>query len=148
MTEDLARLVWDTARLLTRTFESRARGLGVTREQWLALATLARHEGTNQVHFAQIMEMDAIGLCRLVDRLEAAGLVRRERDAADRRARRLYLTQAGWARLDRLRPLAQALGADLGAGIGEADLATARAVLGRMMANIARSGLPDEGAGS
>ena len=136
MTREFPGLVADSARVLKRAFELRARELGVTREQWSALGTLARHEGINQVRFADLMDMETIGLCRMVDRLEAAGLVRRERDEADRRARRLFLTQEGWARLDRLRPMSRELTAQACAGIAPADLETARHVLGQLLANL------------
>jgi MarR family transcriptional regulator, transcriptional regulator for hemolysin len=90
------------------------------------------------------MDMEPIGLCRMVDRLEAAGLVRRERDSADRRARRLYLTRAGWDRLDQLRPLGQDLAAKGCAGINPAQLGTACAVLGQIVANLSAEALAGE----
>lgn len=136
MTREFPGLVADSARLLKRAFDLRARELGVTREQWSALGTLARHEGINQVRLAELMDMETIGLCRMVDRLEAAGLVRRERDEADRRARRLFLTQEGWARLDRLRPMARELTAQACAGIAPDHLEIARQVLGQLLANL------------
>jgi len=137
MSDGIARLISDSARLIKREFEARARSLGITREQAFALVALSRNEGMNQVRFAELMEMDAIPLFRLVDRLEASGLVRRERDPADRRARRLYLTQAGWATLDLLRPLMDQLGQDVCAGIEPEEIATFRKVLARMVANLA-----------
>jgi len=137
MSDGIARLISDSARLIKREFETRARSLDITREQAFALVALSRNEGMNQVRFAELMEMDAIPLFRLVDRLEASGLVRRERDPADRRARRLYLTQAGWATLDLLRPLMDQLGQDVCAGIAPEEIATFRKVLARMVANLA-----------
>lgn len=146
MTEEIARLVSDSARLLKRSFASRARALGVTREQSIALSTLSRHEGINQARFADLLEMEKIALCRLVDRLEGAGLVRRERDHADRRARRLFLTQAGWAKLDQLRPLVQALSAEVCAGVAPDDLETFRAVARQLIANLTGDELPGSSA--
>jgi DNA-binding MarR family transcriptional regulator len=137
MSDGIARLISDSARLIKREFEARARSLGITREQAFALVALSRNEGVNQVRLAELMEMDAIPLFRLVDRLEASGLVRRERDPADRRARRLYLTQAGWTTLDLLRPLMDQLGHDVCAGIDPEEIATFRKVLARMVANLA-----------
>jgi len=138
MSEEVARLLSDSARLLKRSFDLRARALGVTREQSIALATLARNEGVNQVRFAELLEMETIALCRLVDRLEASGLVRRERNQADRRARRLFLTQDGWAKLDQLRPLVQQLSAEICAGISPEDLETFRTAARRIIANMTR----------
>lgn len=54
-------------------------------------------------------------ITRLLDRLEQAGLIRRERCCTDRRVVRTYLTEAGRAKVDAVRPpLAQALKARFG----------------------------------
>jgi DNA-binding MarR family transcriptional regulator len=54
-------------------------------------------------------------ITRLLDRLEQAGLIRRERCCADRRVVRTYLTDAGRARVEAVRePLAAALKARFG----------------------------------
>src|SRR5258707_15845407 len=86
----------DVARFLRKRFELRGRDaqLGLTRAQWSVLAHLARQEGINQAALAQILEIEPITLVRLLDRLQAAGLVERRPDATDRRARVLYLTPA------------------------------------------------------
>jgi len=140
MADDLLRLIRDSGRLLKRSFDSRARALGVTREQWTALAMLSRNEGVNQTRFADLMDMEPVGLCRMVDRLEAVGLVRRERDQADRRARRLFLTRAGWARMDQLRPLAHDLAVEACAGMDTARIVMAREVLAELVANLTARG--------
>jgi len=145
MSEDLLRLIRDSARLLKRSFDARARALGVTREQWTALTMLARNEGINQTRFAEQMDMEPIGLCRMIDRLEAVGLVRRERDGADRRARRLYITREGWARIDRLRPLAQDLTLMACAAIDPARIRAASEVLAEVVANLAADADADAG---
>ena len=51
--------------------------------------------GLNQVTLAQLLGIEGPSLVRLLDRLAAAGLVRRESDAMDRRANQLWLTEAG-----------------------------------------------------
>jgi len=137
MTADFPRLISDSARLLKRSFEARARHLGITHEQSIVLAAVAGQEGISQVRLAELLEVETIAVCRLVDRLEASGAVRRERDGADRRLRRLYLTQAGWTTLERLRPLSQALTAEICAGIPARDLATARSVLQQIVDRLA-----------
>lgn len=97
-------LISDVSRLLRRRFDDRARLIGVTRAQWRALTTLRRHEGINQGGLAELLEVEPITLCRMVDRLEEAGHVERRRDPADRRAWRIHLT-------DKSRPLLDKLGA-------------------------------------
>lgn len=97
-------LISDVSRLLRRRFDDRARLIGVTRAQWRALTTLRRHEGINQGGLAELLEVEPITLCRMIDRLEEAGHVERRRDPADRRAWRIHLT-------DKSRPLLDKLGA-------------------------------------
>jgi len=51
--------------------------------------------GLHQVMLAQQLGIEGPSLVRLLDKLAAAGLVRRESDAKDRRANHLWLTEAG-----------------------------------------------------
>jgi MarR family transcriptional regulator for hemolysin len=85
-------LISDVARLLRRNFDQRVQDLGLTQAQWRAIAQLSREEGIKQVVLAERLEVKPITLARLVDRLEAAGWVKRRADREDRRATRLYLT--------------------------------------------------------
>lgn len=85
-------LINDLARLLRRNFDRRLQSLGLTQAQWRALAHLSRNEGMTQVALAEILEVQAITLTRLIDRMESAGWVERRNHPSDRRAMQLYLT--------------------------------------------------------
>jgi len=85
----------DVARMLRYRFDVKARALGVTRSQWRLLITLARQPGETQARLADLIEVERITLCRMVDRLEASGLAERRPDPADRRAWRIFLTPRG-----------------------------------------------------
>src|SRR5215510_4641215 len=87
-------LLYDVARLLRTRFDQRARAYGMTRAQWVILARLERQPGISQNEMAAICEVEPITVGRLVDRLEAHGLVQRRSDPADRRIRRLHLLPA------------------------------------------------------
>src|SRR5919202_2790344 len=97
--------VAETAQALRRAFDRRAAALGVTRAQWRALARRSRQDGMRQVELADALDIEPITLCRMVDRLEEAGLVERRADEKDRRAWRLHVTAAAAPRVERLRPL-------------------------------------------
>jgi MarR family transcriptional regulator for hemolysin len=99
-------LLHDTARLLRRDFERRSKGTGLTRAQWAVLAYIARNEGSSQAAVADMLEIEPITLVRLLDKLEAAGLVERRADPHDRRVRRLHLTPATGPLLAQLQDLA------------------------------------------
>ena len=91
---DLMILLHDVARTLRTRADRTARAHGMTRAQWIILARLARQPGLSQNEMAAICEVEPITIGRLVDRLEARGLVERRADPGDRRIRRLHLLPA------------------------------------------------------
>lgn len=94
--EDLSRnfgfILHDVSRLLRTTFDRRVKALGFTRSQWWVLTHIFRNDGATQSELADVLEVEKATLGRLLDRLEAKGWIRREGDAADRRAKRVFLT--------------------------------------------------------
>jgi DNA-binding MarR family transcriptional regulator len=62
-----------------------------------ALVGLTEQGGVSQQQLADGLAMDRSDMVKLVDRLEALGLVVRERDAGDRRRHLLAITGAGTA---------------------------------------------------
>lgn len=136
--ENLAALLGDTSRLMRRSFDARARGIGVTRPQWRVLTTLLRNEGVNQGRLAELLDVEPITVCRMVDRLQEADLVERRADPADRRSWRLFLTAKAHDLLAQLRPLADALIGDALEGVSEAEQVALRAMLERIRQNLSR----------
>jgi len=128
----------DVARLMRKRFEQRARAaaLGLTRAQAAVLAHLARQEGINQAALAQLLELEPITLARLLDRLQAAGLIERRSDPKDRRAHLLYLTESAYPLLDRIFALAAEVREDALAGVAEADRGRLLDLLIEMKANL------------
>src|SRR5271166_5890619 len=63
----------ETARLLSKRFDQRAKCLGLTRAQIQLMAYLVYHEGINQTGLADLLEIEPISLARLIDRMEQAG---------------------------------------------------------------------------
>src|SRR3954454_12739715 len=114
-------LLHDTARLLRRDFERRSKGTGLTRAQWAVLAYVARNEGSSQAALADMLDIEPITLVRLLDRLEASGLVERRPDPADRRVRRLFLTEATGPLLEQAQKIGTETRAAAMAGLTEAE---------------------------
>jgi DNA-binding MarR family transcriptional regulator len=85
----------ETSRLLRNFIDQRAKTRGTTRAQWIVLFRLRQQEGLSQVDLADVLELQPISLVRLLDRLVEHGLVERRHDPKDRRANRLFLTEAG-----------------------------------------------------
>src|SRR6185312_1941080 len=86
--------LYDVARLIRTRFDRWARGYGMTRAQGVILARLSRQPGMTQNEMAALCEVEPITVGRLVDRLEARGLLERRADPSDRRIRRLHLLPA------------------------------------------------------
>lgn len=63
------------------------------------LTAAGRGEPSSQLALAQQLGVDRTVMTYLLDDLQSAGLVERKPDPADRRARRVVLTDAGQARL-------------------------------------------------
>src|SRR6185295_15653720 len=92
---DLLIILHDVARTLRTRFDQKARAThAMTRAQWVILSRLDRQPGMSQNEMAAICEVEPITVARLVDRLEARGMVERRADPTDRRVRRLYLLPA------------------------------------------------------
>ena len=138
MDENVATMLSHVSRLMRRSFDARARAIGVTRPQWQVLSLLARHEGINQGGLAELLEVEPITAGRMIDRLQDADLVERRPDPADRRAWRLHLTPRGAQLLDQLRPFARDTMELALEGIGEPERAQLTAALARMQANLSR----------
>lgn len=136
MSDSLGFLIGDVSRLLRRRFDERARLVGATRAQWKTLVTLSRNEGINQGGLADLLEVEPITLCRMIDRLEESGLVERRRDPTDRRAWRIFLTDAASPVLEQLRGHADAMFEWAFDGLDDADRSRLTAALERVRTNL------------
>ena len=137
MTETFGFLLSDTSRLLRRRFDERARTHGATRAQWKALLGISQQEGINQGSLADILEVEPITLCRLIDRMEESGLVERRRDPNDRRAWQLFLTDKAHPVIDLLRETGMELTAQALRGISDESITHLSEVLNRIRENLA-----------
>lgn len=136
MSDSLGFLISDVSRLMRRRFDERARLIGVTRAQWRTLTTLSRNEGINQGGLADLLEVEPITLCRMIDRLEEAGLVERRRDPADRRAWLIFLTTKAHPLLAQLRGLADGMIEDALQGLDDERRAALMETLGVIRTNL------------
>jgi len=90
--ENLGFMIQDVGRLMRRDYNRRVQKTGMTQAQWRAIMMLWRNPGISQARLADMLEMQPISVARLLDRMQAAGLVERHPDPQDRRAVRLYLS--------------------------------------------------------
>ena len=129
-------LLHDAARLLRRRFEQNARGSGLTRSQWQVLAYLANNEGINQSGLAELLEIEPITLCRIVDRLQTLRLIERHPNPSDRRAWLLHLTPAARPKLSLLRRLGEGTRGEALAEVPEGDTERLLKTLQTLKANL------------
>ncbi|MCU1386592.1 MAG: MarR family transcriptional regulator [Acidobacteria bacterium] len=108
----IAQLV-ESSRLLRNYIDSRAKGRGTTRAQWIVLFRLRQQEGLSQVDLAEVLDLQPISLVRLLDRLVEHGLLERRPDPRDRRANKLFLTPSGRQLVDDLDSLRDSIATDV-----------------------------------
>src|SRR5215211_5095376 len=135
--ETLPYEIGETAHALRKAFGRRAANLGVTGAQWKVLFRLTLHPGLRQVELADMLDIEAITLSRIVDRLEEAGCVERVADPTDRRAWRLQVTEKAKPLVAKLRAVGSELVEDAFAGLDPEEIARVREVLARVRENIA-----------
>jgi MarR family transcriptional regulator, transcriptional regulator for hemolysin len=136
---DFLFLIYDVAQLVRRHADKRARMHGMTRAQWAVLARLEREPGITQSRLAALTDVEPITIGRLVDRLEANGLIERHADRDDRRIWRLTLTRKSAAILRQIAAFRRELHEDMAQGLDEASLGTLVGCLQRMRANLTKT---------
>jgi DNA-binding MarR family transcriptional regulator len=101
------------------------------------LATAARGESTSQLALAQHLGVVRTVMTYLLDDLEGAGFVERRPDPADRRARRVAITEAGRERLCALRVRLLEAEAGLLEPLTDEECAVLRGLLHRLATSVA-----------
>jgi DNA-binding MarR family transcriptional regulator len=122
LNREFAFLLNDVARLLRTYADYKAAQFGITRAQWAVLVRLDRSEGLNQSELAEMLDLQPITLTRLLDKLCDSGLIVRRPDPTDRRAKRLFLTDAARPVLKELSGLGEETMAAVLEGVSRADV--------------------------
>jgi len=123
-------------RLLKREFERRARVQTLTLLQWRVLGKLAQDDGLTQTALAAKVEASPMTISDILDRLEGQGLVRREPDPSDSRAKLVWITEAAQPTVKVLRAIAEEVYAKALAGIPAADQEVLMRSLEKIVANL------------
>lgn len=121
--EALGFLITDTARLLRAEFDRAitAESVGITPGEARALSHVARACPVRQAALAERMGVEAMTLSTYLDRLEERGLVAREADPTDRRAKIVTMTDAAEGVLRRIGQVGEAVRREIEADIPQAD---------------------------
>ena len=115
--------------------DAQLQGRGLTFAQCLPLYKISHCKNTTLAVLARELEADPTTVTRLLDRLEAKGLVVRERSTTDRRVVHLRATPVGAAMAEELTPvLADTMNVHL-AGFSSAEWQQLLGLLRRMLTN-------------
>ena len=139
--QHIAFVISDVARLYRRRFDERTRSFGITGPQMRAVIAIMRFPGINQGALADRLDVEPITTCRMVDRLEQAGLVERRRDPQDRRAWQLFLTDAAEPIAENLQAIGQTVLNESLDGVALGDRDAIMTILGSIRDNLTSAGL-------
>jgi len=112
-------------------------GLGLSQARWLVLLHLARFDTPpTQRELSQSVGVEGPTLARLLDGLEAQGLVSRQAVAEDRRAKQITLSAKAQPLIEQIEAISTQLRQELFAGIDPVDLQHCQRVQERILANL------------
>jgi DNA-binding MarR family transcriptional regulator len=132
----LGYLIHDVSRLRRSAFDRCLKPLNVTRSQWWVLAYLSRADGMTQSQLAEELDLGKVAVGGLIDRLEKAGLLRRDADANDRRVNRVFLEPRSKQLIERMREVSHQLNQRLLEGLSNDRLEGTAATLEAMKRNL------------
>ena len=95
--DQLCFALYAASRAVTARYRPMLDQLGLTYPQFLVLMSLWEHDDQSVREISDRLDLDSGTMSPLLKRLDAAGLVTRERSAADERQVRVRLTDAGRA---------------------------------------------------
>lgn len=130
--EFLGRRIAATHRVVQAALDLRMRGLGADFTTWKVLAHLVDGDRASQRELAARMLIDPATLVRHLDRVEADGLVARERDERDRRVVRVAITPAGRAKRTELHRVVERFDQELRAQLEPEERAALLSALQRI----------------
>jgi DNA-binding MarR family transcriptional regulator len=140
-----------TGYLLRKTHRSFARAVqkeiaprGVTMGMWYFLRILWEEDGLTQRELSQRIEMMEPTTATALRNMEERNLVRRVRNATDKRKVNIFLTDEGRGLREVLLPYARLVNDTALAGVSKEDVACFRRVLTQMRANLCAAQGPDD----
>jgi MarR family transcriptional regulator, transcriptional regulator for hemolysin len=143
------------SRTVSRAFDDALAAAGGSLPVWLVLVSLKSRSLASQRELAEVMGIREATLTHHLTSMEAAGLISRRREAANRRVQVVELTEAGEEMFGRLAGVAMSFDKKLRRGIPAADVAALEDILARLAGNVGPAagelrpwaGLADAGAG-
>jgi len=118
------------------------RTIGLSLPHWRVLAVLNVGDGRNIGELSVYTVIEQSTLSRIIDRMEQAGLVRRQPGRADARVTEVFMTPKGNEALAQIVPIAMKHYRRAVHGLDEAEMATLVRTLHKVLENVRRSPYP------
>jgi MarR family transcriptional regulator for hemolysin len=135
--DGIASLIARVARQWRREVDRRLQPFGLTEATWLPLVHLARTPAPmRQKDLAASLVLDGSTVVRLLDALEASGLIERREETTDRRAKVITITSGGRSIIDQVEIASREVRDTALLGLGEADLESAARALALIQTNL------------
>ncbi len=136
--DGFASLIARAGRQWRRAVDRRLQPFGLTEATWLPLIYLARATApVRQKDLAASLVLDGSSVVRLLDALEAAGLIERREESADRRAKIITVTSRGRSIIDQVEAASREVRNATLVGLSGNDLEIATQVLELVCHNLA-----------
>ncbi|MDH6228771.1 MULTISPECIES: MarR family winged helix-turn-helix transcriptional regulator [Streptomyces] len=129
------------SRAFTALYRVVLKDLGLTYPQYLVMLVLWEDGTTPVKHLGERLRLDSGTLSPLLKRLEAAGLIRRQRSAADERSVHVHLTPEGVALREQARLVPRRVAA--ATGFDHHDARTLRTLLTRLTGALDEAARPE-----
>lgn len=140
--DQLCFALYAASRAVSGAYRQLLADIGLTYPQYLAMLSLWSKSGQSVAELGDALDLESNTLSPLIRRLEALGLLRRERSTADERVVHVHVTDAGWALESRTTPVRTRVEAST--GLNETEFATLRATLHKLRSAV--QGNPAENA--
>ncbi|APW40761.1 MarR family transcriptional regulator [Rhodoferax koreense] len=134
---EIGKLIGKTARQWRRTVDRQLLPFGLTEATWLPLLHVARAAAPmRQKELAASLSLDNSSVVRLLNELQAAGLVERREEGVDRRAKAIVLTELGRTTVVKVERSARQVREKALAGLSDAELHAASLVIARIFESL------------
>ena len=100
---------------------------------------LSRNDGLTMTELVEKLKIKHPTLFTMVNRMEAAGLIKKDKDKTDKRASRIFLTKKGEKQISELSHIWQQIEKQLLKGFSKEETDTAKTVLGKLIKNLSNN---------
>jgi MarR family transcriptional regulator for hemolysin len=136
--EGFGSLIARVARQWRRSVDRRLQPFGLTEATWLPLIHIARaRQPMRQKDLAASLVLDGSSVVRLLDALEAAGLIERREESGDRRAKIITVTDRGLSVIEKVEAASREVRAATLVGLSDQDIESATRILDIVCGNLA-----------